>query len=311
MIRRRLDGLLLLDKSRGLTSNAALQQAKRLYRAEKAGHAGTLDPLASGLLPVLFGEATKFSACLLESEKAYEAEVRLGIGTATGDADGEVLERREVAVDAPQLERALAQFRGVIDQVPPMYSALKHHGRPLYELARKGGEVERAPRRIMISVLELLARDGDRLRLAIRCSKGTYVRSLAIDLGVRLGTVAHVSALRRTAAGGFGVADAMTLDELGVLDEAARDQCLRPLAALVGHLPRVVLDASAARRFAHGQTVAAGGAAAGRCQVWGAGSALLGLGEVGQGGELQPLRLLASAAQATAPSAENRKNLVD
>ncbi len=310
MIRRRLDALLLLDKPRGISSNAALQRAKRLYRAEKAGHAGTLDPLASGLLPVLFGEATKFSACLLDSEKEYEAQVRLGIATATGDAEGEVLERRDVAADAAQLEQALARFRGAIDQVPPMYSALKHRGRPLYELARQGAEIERAPRRVVISALELLARDGDRLDLRVRCSKGTYVRSLAIDLGVALGTVAHLSALRRTAAGGFRVADAVTLDALEALDEAGRDRRLLPLAAPLEGLPRVVLDAVAAQRFAHGRTVAAGGAAAGRCQVWDPRDRLLGLGDIDAAGELRPLRLLAHAAQAPANASAGGKNLV-
>lgn len=311
MIRRPLDGLLLLDKARGLTSNAALQRVKRLYRAEKAGHGGTLDPLASGLLPVLFGEATKFSACLLDSEKEYEAEIRLGISTTTGDAEGEVLERRDVAVDAARLEQALARLRGAIDQVPPMYSALKRQGRPLYELARKGIEVERAPRRVLIGALELVARNRDALTVRVRCSKGTYVRSLAIDLGVALGTVAHLSALRRTSAGGYRIADALTLDALEALDEAGRDRCLLPLAALLDDLPRVVLDAAAAWRFAHGQTVTVSGAVAGRCQIWDPGAELLGLGEVGPEGELRPLRLLARAAQAMAEPATSRKNLVD
>lgn len=310
MIRRRLDALLLLDKPRGITSNAALQWAKRLYRAEKAGHTGTLDPLASGLLPVLFGEATKFSACLLDSEKEYEAQVRLGISTATGDAEGEVLERRDIAIDAARLQQALAQFRGAIDQIPPMYSALKHQGRPLYELARLGTEVERAPRRVVISALELLARDGDRLELRVRCSKGTYVRALAGDLGVALGTVAHLAALRRIAAGGFRVADAVTLDALEAFDEAGRDRCLLPLAALLDALPRVVLDAVAAQRFGHGQTVASGDAMAGRCQVWDSCNGLLGLGEVAASGELRPLRLLARAAVAVTGLSASGKNLV-
>lgn len=310
MTRRRLDALLLLDKPSGITSNAALQRAKRLFRAQKAGHAGTLDPLASGLLPVLFGEATKFAACLLDSEKEYAAQVRLGIGTATGDAEGEVLERREVAIDPARLERALAQFRGAIDQVPPMYSALKHRGRPLYELARQGTVIERAPRRVVISALELLARDGDRLGLRVRCSKGTYVRALAIDLGLALGTVAHLAELRRVAAGGFRVSDAVTLEALETLDEAERDRRLLPVPALLAGLPRMTLDAVAAQRFALGQKVAAPGAPAGRCQVWHAGDDLLGLGEVDESGELRPSRLLADAAQAAAQASASRKNLV-
>ena len=309
MIGRRLDGLLLLDKPCGITSNAALQQAKRLYRAAKAGHAGTLDPLASGLLPVLFGEATKFSACLLDAEKEYRAQVRLGIGTTTGDAEGEVLERRAVTVDDTQLEQVLARFRGAIEQIPPMYSALKRQGRPLYELARQGLEVERAPRRVVISALELEARDGDVLRLRVCCSKGTYVRSLAIDLGAALGVPAHLSALRRIAAGGFNVAEATSLDALLVLDEAGRDRLLRPLETLLEGLPPVALDGIAAQRFAHGQAVHAGGARAGRCQVRDAGNRLLGLGELAANGELRPVRLLASAATPLAPAPREAKSL--
>jgi len=221
-----------------------------------------------------------------------------------------VLERRDAAVDAVRLEQALARFRGAIDQVPPMYSALKHQGRPLYELARQGKEIERAPRRVVISTLELLARDGDLFGLRVRCSKGTYVRSLAVDLGVALGTVAHLAALRRTAAGGFRVADAVTLDALEVLDEAGRDRHLLPLAALFNGLPRVVLDAVAALRFGHGQTVAGGGVAAGRCQVWDRCNGLLGLGEIGGSGELRPVRLLAHAAEIAAGPAASGKNLV-
>lgn len=296
MIRRPLDGLLLLDKPAGITSNAALQQAKRLYRAQKAGHAGTLDPLASGLLPVLFGEATKFSGLLLDSEKEYLAGVLLGISTSTADADGEVLERRNAAVDDARLELALAQFRGAIDQVPPMYSALKHQGRPLYELARQGIEIERAPRRVVVSALQLLGRSGDLLSLRVRCSKGTYVRALAADLGAALGTGAHLASLRRTAAGRFAVADAVPLDALVALDEAGRDRWVRPLDELFEGLPRVALDRASAERFAHGQAVPDGGQAVGRCQVRDPLDRLLGLGEIDAGGELRPVRLLARAA---------------
>jgi tRNA pseudouridine55 synthase len=182
-MRRRLDGVLLLDKPAGVGSNALLQAAKRLYAAEKAGHAGTLDPLATGLLPILFGEATKFSQLALESDKAYLARARLGATTTTGDAEGEVLEERPCHVRTTDIEPVLARFRGQIEQVPPMYSALKHGGRPLYAIARAGGEVPRAARRIHVHELELLAFDGSDLELRVLCSKGTYVRTLVEDIG--------------------------------------------------------------------------------------------------------------------------------
>jgi len=307
--RRRLDAWLLLDKPGGISSNAALQRAKRLYGAAKAGHAGTLDPLASGLLPVLFGEATKFSGFLLDAEKGYLADVRLGVTTATGDAEGEVLQRRPVQVADEQLHQALARLRGAIEQVPPMYSALKHRGRPLYELARQGTEIERAARRVVISELELLARRGDVLSLRIRCSKGTYIRSLAMDLGTALGTGAHLTALRRTAAGGYGVAEAVTLDALEVMDEPARERLLLAPQALLRDLPRVALDTEAARRFANGQAVAGRGGPSGRWQVFDDTGRLLGVGTLDPGGELRPVRLVAQAAESPALRAEAGKTL--
>ena len=196
-MRRRLDAALLLDKPIGLSSNAALQAAKRLFRAAKAGHAGTLDPLASGLLLVLFGDATKFAASLLEADKTYLASVRLGVTTSTGDAEGEVTARRAVAVSQPQVEVVLSNFRGTIAQVPPMYSALKVGGQPLYALAREGLSVERSARNVVIHELEFISLQGDLLSLRVRCSKGTYVRTLAEDIGAALGTGAHLAALRR------------------------------------------------------------------------------------------------------------------
>src|SRR4029079_13276775 len=210
MTRRRLDGILVLDKPAGISSNAALQHAKRLFEAAKAGHSGTLDPLASGVLPVLFGEATKFSSFLLDADKEYLADVRLGVRTKTGDAEGEVISRSAVTIDDAALEPALARFRGEIDQVPPMHSALKYGGRPLYEMARRGVTVPRAPRRVAIHALELIERSGDLLRIRVACSKGTYVRVLAEDLGAALGPGAHLAALRRTIAGRFTLAQAVT-----------------------------------------------------------------------------------------------------
>jgi len=295
-MQRRLDALLLLDKPHGLSSNAALQQAKRLYRAQKAGHGGTLDPLASGLLPVLFGEATKFAGYALESDKEYVADVRMGITTATGDAEGEPLERRAVTVQPQQLAAALAAFRGEIEQVPPMHSALKHGGRPLYERARRGERVERRARRVRIRELELLAREGDVLRLRILCSKGTYVRSLAADLGERLGCGAHLCGLRRTAAGSFRVEGAATLEAIGALPEPERDRLLMPLEALLEGLPRIELAPGDTGRFVHGGAIHGAGGEPGRCRVYGADRGLLGLGErTAQG--LRPLRLLAQPGE--------------
>lgn len=309
MKRRRLDGLLLLDKPCGVTSNTALQRAKRLYRAEKAGHAGTLDPLASGLLPVLFGEATKFSALLLDAEKTYEAAVQLGAATTTGDAEGEVIERCDVAASEAQIERALAQFRGTIDQVPPMHSALKQGGRPLYELAREGVVVERAARRVVIRELTLLERRDRLLYLRVRCSKGTYVRSLAADLGKALGSCAHLAGLRRTGAGGFEIGAATPLEVLESMDEEARERLVLPLRTLFMGLAEVVLDAGRASRFAQGQSVPVASPDLGRCQVLDARGGLIGLGECGADGVLRPVRLLAISKASSAAAQESQKTL--
>jgi tRNA pseudouridine55 synthase len=297
-MRRKLDAALLLDKPSGITSNAALQSAKRLYRAQKAGHAGTLDPLASGLLVVLFGEATKFAGPLLDAPKEYLARVRLGETTTTGDAEGETLERREVRSNAAEIEAVLARFRGIVQQVPPMYSALKYGGRPLYELAREGRSVERRPREIEIYALELLARDGADLELRVRCSKGTYVRALAEDIGAALGVGAHLAALRRTAAGGMDLRGASTLDALQALAEAERDARLLPLEALLADLPRLELDEQQARRFCNGQRILLSAGRSGLCAVFGPQQSVLGLGEHAAGGLLRPLRLVVYAPEA-------------
>ena len=294
MPRLKLDGVLLLDKPVGPSSSAVLQAVKRLLNADKAGHAGTLDPLASGMLPLLFGEATKFAQFGLDAAKEYVADIRLGEATDTGDAEGEVLERRPVDVDEGRLQQALARFRGTIGQVPPMYSALKHEGRPLYALARAGQTVERASRDITVHELELVARDETLLRLRIRCSKGTYVRQLAVDLGLALGTVAHLEALRRTAVAGLRLDQAVTLDDLQALGEASRLAWLLPPEKLLEHLPRVDLEEPLAGRFLNGQAVRLEGLLPGPCRVYRAG-VLLGVGECGQGGELRPVRLIARA----------------
>lgn len=251
--RRALDGVLLLDKPIGLTSNDALVCAKRLYLAKKAGHTGTLDPLASGLLPLCFGEATKFSQDLLEADKTYEATMRLGIRTSTGDAEGEVLQTRPVAVDLAAVGAAIARFRGEIAQVPPMYSALKRDGKPLYEYARAGQVVEREARVVMIHALDVVRAALPDVTVRVTCSKGTYVRTLAEDIGEALGCGAHLVALRRTGVGALTLEHAVTLDALTSMDPDARDAMLRPVDALLSTFAPVRLPSEAARRFQHGQ----------------------------------------------------------
>jgi tRNA pseudouridine55 synthase len=288
-----VDGVLLLDKPSGITSNRALQEARRLLNAAKAGHTGTLDPLASGLLPVTFGEATKFAADLLDADKSYEATLRLGVTTTTGDAEGAVLAERPVSLNAADVEAALAQFVGTIEQVPPMHSALKRDGRALYEYARAGVEVERAPRRVTIRRLQLLACEGETARIAVECSKGTYVRVLAADIGARLGCGAHLAALRRTRVGPLAVERGVPLAELEAMPAAARHALLLPVDALLASLPALELDAEAARRFSLGQRLPLGPARRpGRVRVLGPDARLLGVAQVNERGVLAPQRLV-------------------
>lgn len=291
---RALDGALLLDKPLGLSSNGALQSAKKLYAARKAGHAGTLDPLATGLLVVLFGEATKLAGLLLDQDKEYLATVKLGETTSTGDAEGAVLETRPVLLGETQVEAALARFRGEIQQKPPMHSALKRDGVPLYKLARRGLDVERAVRHVRILELEAVRVDAPLLELRVRCSKGTYIRTLAEDIGAALGTGAHLRALRRTASGRFHVADAMGLEALTALASEERQARVLPLAALVDGLPRAELDAGAEARLRNGQALQISGLAEGIVAVVRADGALIGLGR-GEQGLLRPLRLTQAA----------------
>ncbi|MEX3957658.1 tRNA pseudouridine(55) synthase TruB [Trinickia sp. EG282A] len=252
--RRALDGVLLLDKPVGLSSNDALMAAKRIFLAQKAGHTGTLDPLASGLLPLCFGEATKFSQDLLDADKTYEATMRLGIRTSTGDAEGEVLETRAVVdVDDASLAAAFARFRGEIVQVPPMHSALKRDGKPLYAYARAGQVVEREGRTVTIRSLEALGCALPDITFRVTCSKGTYVRTLAEDIGEALGCGAHLVALRRTGVGALTLEHAVTLDALSMMEASARDSVLRPVDALLSTFVAVRLGEEEARRFQHGQ----------------------------------------------------------
>lgn len=285
------DGILLLDKPLGLTSNAALSRAKRVLGIRKAGHTGALDPLATGLLPLCFGQATKVSAFLLDADKGYLAEVRLGRTTASGDAEGEVIERRDVPeIDREALEDVLDEFRGPIDQVPPMYSALKYKGRRLHDLARAGIEVERKPRRVTIHRLDVLGFDSPVLTLRVNCSKGTYIRSIAMDIGERLGCGAHLSGLRREFSGPFSVSEAVSLERLEEMEPAeARALLLTPDAALVA-LPRVNLGATDATDIGHGKVVETGFAAAEKVRIYSS-ERFMGIGSVDGGGRLRVRRL--------------------
>lgn len=289
------DGILLLDKPVGITSNAALSRAKRTIGIKKAGHAGTLDPMASGLLVLCFGQATKVAAFLLDADKTYEAEVRLGVTTDSEDAEGKVLDRKSVPVfEEAQIEAALKRFRGPIEQIPPMHSALKHKGKRLYELARKGESVERPPRSVVIHSLELTRRDEETLCLRVSCSKGTYIRSLARDIGEALGCGAHLAGLRRTASAPFDIADAVGLTALESLaPEQARVLLVPPDRALE-HLPALELDDQQAHRIRHGQRLAGLKAAhSGLVRIYGP-EIFLGVGEMDGMGHLKPVRLFAT-----------------
>lgn len=299
---RPLDGVLLLDKPSGITSNAALQKVRRLFRAEKAGHTGTLDPMATGLLPVCLGEATKFSHLLLEADKTYAATILLGVTTRTGDLEGKVTARFKVQATRDEIEHVLKDFVGEVLQTPPMYSAIKRAGQPLYKLARAGGEVPRAPRRIVIRSLTLLGREGDELKLFVSCSKGTYIRVLAEDIGSRLGCGACLSALRREGVGSFRLSQgAVTLERLGQMAPAERNALLLPEDALVSSLPRLDLDAEGALRLRHGQSVERSEAhTAGLARIYGPSREFLGVGEVTAPGRIEPRRLVSEARAATA-----------
>ena len=305
MARRRrgrlIDGILLLDKPMGVSSNHALQRAKRLFDAAKAGHTGSLDPLATGVLPLCFGEATKFSQYLLDADKAYTSTFTLGTSTATGDAEGEIMASIDAAhISQDDVERALAAFRGEIEQVPSMYSALKHEGQPLYKLARKGIEVERKSRRVVIKQLDICAfRGGEKpeVDVYIECTKGTYVRSIAEDLGAALECGAHVSALRRTQAGPFGIDNCVTLATLEALqdggDIAAMDALLQPADASIEGMPRVSLSESAGFYLKQGQPVLVSNAPrSGMVRVALEDGEFLGVGEILDDGRIAPRRLI-------------------
>jgi tRNA pseudouridine55 synthase len=294
--RRPVHGVLLLDKPIGFSSNQALQKAKWLLRGEKAGHTGTLDPLATGVLPLCFGAATKFSQMHLDADKAYEAVLRLGVKTTTADAEGDVISERPVQVSAEQLDEVVRRFTGPIRQIPPMHSALKKDGKALYEYARAGIEVERAPRDVTIQALKVLEARMDSaqpaIKMVVECSKGTYIRTLGEDIGEALGCGAHLSALRRIRTGGFGTAQCVTLEALEAMSEAERMAYLLPVDALLAGHDVVTLDSENAGRFLSGMRRRGPWPDAQQVAVYAASPrALLGTAQV-VAGELIPVRLL-------------------
>lgn len=298
-IRRAVNGVLVLDKPRGMSSNQALQKVRWLLNAEKAGHTGSLDPLATGVLPLCFGEATKFSQYLLDADKAYETVAHLGVTTTTGDAEGEVVEQRDVTVGREAIEAVLPRFRGDIEQVPPMYSALKKDGQPLYKLARAGEVVEREARSVTIARLDLLAFESPCATLAVSCSKGTYVRTLVEDIGRELGCGGHVAALRRTQAGPFQLSQSVTLEELEKVHaeggNEALDRFLLPVDAGLEHWPLLQLSEHSAYYWLHGQPVRAPELPKfGMLRVQDHEGRFIGIGEVTDDGRLAPRRLIRS-----------------
>ena len=335
---RPLDGVLLFDKPLELSSNDALQKVRRLFQAEKAGHTGTLDPLATGLLPICFGEATKFANALLDADKTYRALLRLGQTTTTGDAEGEITAEHPVDVTQADVDAVLARFRGEIQQLPPMHSALKHQGKPLYEYIRKGETIERELRSVVIHELHLNSFSGEELPpsrapslrspppeggraiapspcggglgrgfcemdITVRCSKGTYIRTLAEDIGVELGCGAHLIGLRRTAIAHFDVRDAYTLPQLEAMSEVERDACILPLESLMPDMPKLQLDSVQIHRLAQGQRLALDtGLPDGKISLQGP-QGFIGVGLL-QGRRLAPDRLLSSVAKQAATSSE-------
>lgn len=308
MARRRkgrpIDGVILIDKPAGITSNDTLQKVKRIYFAEKAGHTGALDPLATGMLPLCFGEATKFSQFLLDSDKRYRVVAKLGERTNTSDSDGEVVETREVKVDRGQLERCIAKFRGTTDQIPSMFSALKHEGRPLYEYAREGIEVPRKSRKITVYSIELIRFEGHEVEMEVHCSKGTYIRTITDDLGEMLGCGAHVTYLRRTGVSNYPYENMVTIEHLEALLEKAHreeisprellDPLLMPMDSAVQDLPEVNMITELADHILHGQPVQVFGAPQDGIVRMTSGEERLfiGIGHIDDDGRVAPKRLV-------------------
>ncbi len=299
---RPLDGVLLFDKPLEISSNDALQKVRRLFQAEKAGHTGTLDPLATGLLPICFGEATKFSNALLDADKTYRALLRLGQTTSTGDAEGEITAEHPVEAGQAEVDAVLEKFRGEIQQLPPMHSALKHQGKPLYEYIRRGETIERELRNVVIHELTLNSFSGNEMDITVRCSKGTYIRTLAEDIGAALGCGAHLIGLRRTAIAHFDLRDAYNWQQLEVMTEAERDACVLPPEALMPDIPRLQLDAVQIKRLAQGQRLGLDtGLPDGKVCLHGP-QGFIGTGLL-QGRRLAPERLLSGVAKLAAKAA--------
>ena len=288
-----INGIILLNKPEGLSSNGALQRVKWLLNARKAGHTGSLDPIATGVLPICLGYATKVSEMFLNSDKKYLVGIRLGVSTDSGDKEGEVIKKQEVTATRQQIEDLLADFTGEIDQIPPMYSALKLNGQPLYKLARKGVEVERKPRKVTVYELNFLDFSADLLTLEIHCSKGFYVRSLAMDLGNLLGCGGHVETLQRTSAGKFDITNCVTLEQLEALEPGSiRQSLIIPLDETLDHLPKVDLPEKTAEYFCQGQPVSTiTGPSEGMARLYSENNTFLGLGEVMENGQITPKRV--------------------
>jgi tRNA pseudouridine55 synthase len=298
---RNVSGILLLDKPAGITSNGALQRVKSLFYAQKAGHTGSLDPLATGILPICLGEATKFSGFLLNADKSYLAECQLGVVTRSGDSEGEVVREQPVeGVDEERIRAVLQQFEGEIEQIPPMHSAVKVDGQPLYKLAHQGIEIEREPREVTIYGLEFVSydRESERMVIQVHCSKGTYVRTLVEDIGEQLGCGAHVTALRRTTLGPYLEQDLLTLEQLEQMyqeDKFSMDQQLLPLESAVGDYEAVTLDADSSYYIRQGQPVQISGAPdEGWVRIYSAQEQFIGVGEIDRDGRVAPRRLVAS-----------------
>lgn len=298
--KRAVSGVLLLDKAHGISSNTALQQVKRLFQAEKAGHTGNLDPIATGLLPVCFGEATKFSHYLLDANKCYQARFKLGVTTTTGDIEGEIISQKPVEVTLDEVQQVLKRFVGPIQQIPPMYSALKHQGKALYTYARAGVDIYREPREVTIYKLTLDSFSGDELSVTVHCSKGTYIRVLGEDIGAALGCGAHMNALRRTETGNFKLSSAISLLQLEQMTPEQRDATLLPADCLLAGLQKVNLDSESAYYLQQGQSVwQAGLSEKGPVSLYGPEAVFLGLGEVTNEGKIAPKRLVLPAKNLT------------
>ena len=286
-----ISGIILLDKRLGVSSNQALQEVRRLFNANKAGHTGSLDPLATGLLPLCFGEATKVSALMLDDDKRYQVTIKLGVMTDTGDSEGQIVAEMPVPdISESQLLDCLQHFTGEIDQVPPMYSALKHQGKKLYELAREGKTVDRPARRITMYAIELLAFDSQSISLDVRCSKGTYIRSLAEDIGHYLGSCGTVTALRRTASGQFNLADAFTIEQLREMDLATLYASRLPVDLPLSHIPAVSVNDDQVTSIKQGQQIKLNSTELGTVRIYSQ-QCFLGLGEMLINGKLAPKKL--------------------